>query len=180
MSIVLKTYFFSDFEFEASTWFQANWSHTFGFSIQAMSLDVKTTQKYFNDNVSWTLSPSESKSCWIVAMAMASGCFISFDYNFGEMTISLCSLLVRQIATEAFLGWEFLLRWLIKSGEIWKRWWREWTTPSTSGFVSFFLKTTIIPKKLIDVRPFPVTEMMIILESSNSGMIIAFLVFFFF
>jgi len=51
-----------------------------------MSLDVKTTQKFFNDNVSWTLTPGQKKG--VEQVAMASGRFFSlFGFSFGKMTV---------------------------------------------------------------------------------------------
>lgn len=57
-----------------------------------MSLDVKTTQKFFNDNVSWT--PSKRKG--VEQVAMASGRFFSlFGFNFWKDDSLLCILLIR-------------------------------------------------------------------------------------
>lgn len=59
-----------------------------------MSLDVKTTQKFFNDNVSWTLTPGQKKG--VEQVAMASGRFFSFfGFNFWKDDSLLCILLIR-------------------------------------------------------------------------------------
>lgn len=121
-----------------------------------MSLDVKTTQKFFNDNVSWTLTPGQKKG--VEQVAMASGRFFSFfGFNFWKDDSLLCILLIR-----------------LDEMQLWKKWWGDWNTIHFRVCV-LFVKKTIIPKKLIDYLA--ATEMMIILESSNSAMIIQFLGF---